>query len=82
MKDGYIAHQGTFDEVSNADPTLYSSWRQALQLASESEADPSGNESQSEVEREDLRKRVSQQTSSKEATGIAKSGKNVVQRST
>ena len=47
MKDGRIANQGTFEEV-----------RHALPLASESECNTSGTESQSDVDQQELRKQV------------------------
>ncbi|XP_030828553.1 ATP-binding cassette sub-family C member 9 isoform X2 [Strongylocentrotus purpuratus] len=61
MQDGRIKHQGTMDEIAEADPTLYSSWTEAVNEVSEAEVDPSGNESESETERIKLKRQISRQ---------------------
>nr|XP_054751164.1 ATP-binding cassette sub-family C member 9-like [Lytechinus pictus]XP_054751165.1 ATP-binding cassette sub-family C member 9-like [Lytechinus pictus] len=61
MQDGRIKHQGTMEEIAEADPTLYNSWKEAINYVSEVEADPSGNESESETERKKLKRQISRQ---------------------
>ncbi|XP_072025842.1 ATP-binding cassette sub-family C member 9-like [Amphiura filiformis] len=58
MQHGVIVHDGTFDEVSSSDPTLFASWKQSLVEMSESEA--SGSESDVMEERNALIKQVHQ----------------------
>ena len=46
MKDGKIAAKGTLDDIIAADPDMYGEYNLAVKLVSESEAELSGNESE------------------------------------
>ena len=61
MQDGRIQRQGTLDEIAQADPELYNGWKDAANLVSEAEADPSEYESESESERKILKRQISRQ---------------------
>ena len=63
MHDGRIQHQGTLDDIAEADPELYSKWKHAAIDASEAENEPSEYESESESERRILKRQISRQIS-------------------
>ena len=55
MRDGVIAHQGTFEDITSDDPELLASWRQALVDISESEAEVSVSDSDNPDRRQTTR---------------------------
>ncbi len=54
MKNGKIAHKGTFDDIQGVEPELYSGYKQALAAVTESDTD-------TEVELETKRERMALQ---------------------
>ncbi|XP_038066901.1 ATP-binding cassette sub-family C member 9-like [Patiria miniata] len=76
MKDGRIAAQGTLDDIIAADPDMYSEYNQAVQQATESEAEAELSGYESEATREErlrLQRQVKSKTLSKQ---ISKVGDN------
>ena len=67
MKDGRIAAQGTLDDIISADPDMYSEYNQAVQMATESEAEGELSGYESEATREE-RLRLQRQVKSKTLT--------------
>ena len=39
MKDGKVAHQGTFDDIQEEEPEIYSGFQKALSAATDTETD-------------------------------------------
>ena len=61
MKDGRIAHQGTFADIEDAKPDVYTGFQRALQMVTESETETENEGEALKLEQRLLKRQVSKQ---------------------
>ena len=80
MKDGKVAHQGTFEDIEEEQPDVYSGFKKAMQMVTESETETEAEQEQHvRQERMLLQRQVSKQLLEEEgrkrAVTLLESGK-------